>query len=71
MPLYEGLGYNLINYDPCFSYNNDNFVCSPRGAQFRNNVLLSDCPLTKTLDYSKPRNFDPTDKRPLWLQQTG
>ena len=67
----EHLGYTLKNYDPCFNYNSDRFCCSDRGRNFRANVMLSNCPGTPTTDYSAPRNYDPQDKRPLWLQQTG
>ncbi|KKM26280.1 hypothetical protein LCGC14_1586330 [marine sediment metagenome] len=71
MSIREGLGYTLRSYDPCFSYNQDRFCCSNRGYHFRENVLQSECPLTPTDDYSAPRNYDPNDKRPLWLQMTG
>jgi hypothetical protein len=71
MSIREGLGYSLRNYDPCFSYNADRFCCSNRGYNFRDNVLMSDCPLLQSNDYSRPRNYDPSDSRPLWLKQTG
>ena len=71
MSIREGLGYNLKYYDPCFNYNSDRFCCSDRGARFRQNILLSDCPTTPSGDYTAPRNYNPNDKRPLWLQQTG
>lgn len=67
----EGLGYTLRDYNPCVDFNADRFCCSKYGAQFRENVLLSDCALTKSNSYSEPRNYDPKDDRPLWLQQTG
>lgn len=70
-PIREGLGYTLKDMDVCFNYNSDRFCCSNRGAHFRENVLLSECPLTQTTDYSRPRNYDPSDTRPLWLKQTG
>lgn len=71
MSIREGLGYSLRYYDPCFSYNADRFCCSNRGAHFRENVLLSDCALTKSNDYNRPRNYDPNDTRPLWVKETG
>jgi len=67
----EGLGYSLRNYDPCFNFNSDRFCCSKYGAEFRQNILASQGPLTKSHDYNAPRNYDPNDQRPLWLQQTG
>ena len=67
----EGLGYDLRYYNPCFSYNADRFCCSKRGEQFRQNILLSDCPLHSSTDYSRPRNNDPNDKRPLWVSEAG
>ena len=67
----ENLGYKLTYYDPCFNYNQDRFCCSNRGHNFRDNILLSQCPLTRTNDYSRPRNYDPEDNRPLWIKQTG
>ena len=71
MPIREGLGYTLRNYDPCFNYNADRFCCSDRGAKFRQNILMSNIPAVQSDDYSRPRNNDPDDKRPLWLKQTG
>ena len=71
MSVREHLGYNLKDYNPCFNFNSDNFCCSKRGYHHRQNVLLSECPLTKTDDYTRPRNYDPEDKRPLWLKATG
>ncbi len=71
MTMREGLGYNLTYYDPCFDYNLDRFCCSKRGYHHRQNVLLSECPLTPSNDYTRPRNYDPEDKRPLWLKETG
>ncbi len=71
MSIREGLGYTLRNYNPCTNFNQDRFCCSDRGYHFRDNILLSECPLTRTDDYSAPRNYDPNDTRPLWLKQTG
>ena len=71
MSVREHLGYNLTYYNPCFNFNQDNFCCSKRGYHHRQNVLLSECPLTATDDYTRPRNYDPEDKRPLWLKETG
>jgi len=68
----EGLGYTLKNYDPCFNYNSDRFCCSKQGAQFRQNIIASQCPGMKhPTDYTTPSNYDQNDIRPLWLQQTG
>ena len=64
MSIREGLGYSLAYYDPCFNYNADRFCCSKRGQHFRDNILLSDCPLYKSSDYNRPRNYDPNDTRP-------
>lgn len=71
MPIREGLGYTLKDYDPCFDFNSDRFCCSNRGARFRENILLSECALSKHSTYNAPRNYDPNDTRPLWLKQTG
>lgn len=71
MTIREGLGYTLKNYNACVNYNADRFCCSKRGEQFRKNILLSNCALTPTDDYSAPRNYNPNDQRPLWLKQTG
>lgn len=68
----EGLGYTMRNYDPCFNYNADRFCCSKRGYHHRENVLLSNCQLTKSNDYSRPRNFMyGDDARPQWIKTLG
>lgn len=67
----EGLGYTLKYYDPCFNYNADRFCCSKRGQHFRENVLLSECPLTESDDVNKISYYDKNDRRPLWLKETG
>jgi len=67
----EGLGYNLRYYDPAFSFNADRFCCSQRGAHHRQNVLLSETPLLVSDDYSRQRNNDPYDTRPMWMRTTG
>jgi len=71
MATYEGLGYDLRYYDPCFNYNSDRFCCNKRGYHHRQNVLLGESPLTPSNDYTRPRNYDPNDQRPLWLKLTG
>ena len=71
MPIRENLGYTLANYDPCFNFNSDRFCCSKPGQQFRDNILLSECPLTKSKSYSEASYYDKNDTRPLWLTQTG
>jgi hypothetical protein len=69
MTIQEGLGYSLRNYNPCFNYNADRFCCSDRGYKFRNNVLLSDCPMTKMSNL--PQYNNPNDNRPLFVRLTG
>jgi len=71
MPIREHLGYTLKNYDPCFNFNADRFCCSKRGAHFRENILQSECPLTKSNSYSEAAYYDKNDSRPLWLRDTG
>lgn len=69
MSIREGLGYSLRYYDPCFNYNADRFCCSNRGAHFRENILLSDCPLNKNVNL--PRGYQTVDKRTLTVKQSG
>lgn len=66
--VYEGLGYTLRNYDPCFNYNQDRFCCSKRGDNFRQNILLSEAPLAQ--NYTQPSYYTPSNI-PLWLAKTG
>ena len=61
--------YSLKNYDACFSFNSDNFICSPHGAAFRKNILSSDSPLTPSNTLNLP--IPNVDQRPLWLALTG
>jgi hypothetical protein len=69
----EGLGYSLRNYDPCFNFNADRFCCSDRGALFRQNVLMSQAPLTPSTTVSNPPSYSNQNDAsiPLWLQVTG
>ena len=69
MTVKEGLS-GMYN-DACFNYNSDRFCCSKRGYHHRENVLLSECPLTKSTSYSQARYYNPNDQRPLWLKTTG